>query len=129
MGKTTIFFLPPHDTEQRRQYGRPVEGGGAPTTQAMGTIGMWGKTERRSRETHSVLYLGLGCSGEADRRRRAAAGYGGRWWRCLGAWEAGGLVGVVRGEVGSRSGHFIGAGRRFGQRFLSSRSFDGRQWW
>jgi hypothetical protein len=37
------------------------------------------------------------------------------------------LVMEVRGEVGSRSGPFIGAGRRFGRGFFSSRSFDGRQ--
>jgi hypothetical protein len=34
----------------------------------------------------------------------------------------------VRDEVGRRSGPFIGAERRFEQRFLSSKSFDGRQW-
>jgi hypothetical protein len=50
-----------------------------------------GQTKRRSRATDSAPYLGLWCSGEADRRRRAATGYGGRWWRCLGAWEAGRL--------------------------------------
>jgi hypothetical protein len=43
--------------------------------------------------------------------------------------EEGGLVVEVRDEVGSWSDPFIGAERRFGRRYLSSRSFDGRQWW
>jgi hypothetical protein len=43
--------------------------------------------------------------------------------------EEGESVVEVRDEVGSRSGPFIGAERRFGRRFLSSGSFDGRQWW
>jgi hypothetical protein len=43
--------------------------------------------------------------------------------------EDGELVVEVRDEVGSRSGPFIGAERRFERRFLSSGSFEGRQWW
>jgi hypothetical protein len=42
--------------------------------------------------------------------------------------EEGELVVEVRDEVGSRSDPFIGAERRFGRRYSSSRSFDGRQW-
>jgi hypothetical protein len=42
--------------------------------------------------------------------------------------EEGELVVEVRDEVGSRSGPFTGAERRFGRRYLSSRSFDGHQW-
>jgi hypothetical protein len=42
--------------------------------------------------------------------------------------EEGELVMEVRDEVGSRSGPFIGAGRSVRWRYLSSRSFDGRQW-
>jgi hypothetical protein len=101
----------PHDTERRRQGGRPWKGGGAPGSWCMATAGKWGETKRRSRATNSAPYLGLGCSGEADRRWRAATvmvvGGGGAW--ALG--RQGGLVGVVCGEVGSRSGPFIGAGR------------------
>jgi hypothetical protein len=43
--------------------------------------------------------------------------------------EEGELVVEVRDDVGSRAGPFIGSGRRFGRGFLSSRSFDGHQWW
>jgi hypothetical protein len=47
----------------------------------------------------------------------------------LEAWKAGKFGWAVRGEVGSRAGPFIGAGRSVWARiFLSSRSFDGRQW-
>jgi hypothetical protein len=42
--------------------------------------------------------------------------------------EEGELVVEVRDEVGSLSGPFIGAGRSVRWRYLSSRSFDGRQW-
>jgi hypothetical protein len=42
--------------------------------------------------------------------------------------EEGKLVMEVRDEVGSRSGPFIGAGRSVRRRYLSSRSFNGRQW-
>jgi hypothetical protein len=38
------------------------------------------------------------------------------------------MVVEVRGEVGSRSGPFIGTGRSVRRGYLSSRSFDGRQW-
>jgi hypothetical protein len=45
----------------------------------------------------------------------AASGGGRLWWSVVvalrGLGRQGGLVGVVRGEVGSRVGHFIGAGR------------------
>jgi hypothetical protein len=34
----------------------------------MATVGKWGETERSSRATDSAPYLGLGCSGKADRR-------------------------------------------------------------
>jgi hypothetical protein len=47
----------------------------------------------------------------------------------LEAWEAGKFGWAVRGEVESRAGPFIGAGRSVQVGiFLSSRSFDGRQW-
>jgi hypothetical protein len=39
------------------------------------------------------------------------------------------MVVEVRGDVGSRSGPFIGVGRSVWRGFLSSRSFNGRQWW
>jgi hypothetical protein len=133
MGKTTIFYLPSLTIQNREeQYGRPVEGGGAPATQAMGTAGMWGKIERRSRATHSAPHLSRGWTVEGDRQwqtvynRDGTRGAGGGDGE-LG--KEGELAVEVRDEVGSRAGPFIGAGRRFGQGFLSSRSFDGRQWW
>jgi hypothetical protein len=88
----------PHDTEQRRQYGRPVEGGGASATQAMGMTGMWGKTERRLRATHSAPHLGRGRTVEGDRRRRAVCNSKlvSWWWR----WRARGGGGIGRGGAG-----------------------------
>jgi hypothetical protein len=133
MGKTTIFFLPSLTIQNREeQCGRPVEGGGAPTTQAMGTAGMWGKTERRSRATHSAPHLGRGRTVEGDRRRWAVCnrdGTGGTGGGDGELGKEGELVVEVRDEVGSRSGPFIGAGRSVWRGYLSSRSFDGRQWW
>jgi hypothetical protein len=83
-----------------------VEGGRAPTTQAMGTVGKWGKTKRSSRATDSAPYLGLGCSREADRRLAVGllavvagatlmvamegSGRRGKWsWMCGTRWGAG----------------------------------------
>jgi hypothetical protein len=36
--------------------------------QCTAMAGRWGKTKRSSRATDSASYLGLGCSGGADRR-------------------------------------------------------------
>jgi hypothetical protein len=74
--------------------------GGAPATQAMGTTGMWGKTERRSRATHSAPHLGRGRTVEGDRRRRAICNperHGRRWWW---RWRARGGGGIGRGGAG-----------------------------
>jgi hypothetical protein len=90
----------PHDTERKRQNGRPVEGVWAPATQAMGAAGTWGKTERRSRATHSAPYLGRGRTVEGDRRQRAVCNperHGRRWWW---RWRAQGGGGIGRGGAG-----------------------------
>jgi hypothetical protein len=58
-----------------------VEGGGAPATRCTTLAGKWGKMNRSSRATDSAPYLGLGCSGEADR------------------WPAVGLLAVVAGAA------------------------------
>jgi hypothetical protein len=90
----------PHDTERRRQYARPVEGGGAPATRAMGAAGKWGKTKRRSRVTHSAPHLGRGRTVEGDRRRRVVCNperHGRRWWW---RWRARGGGGIGRGGAG-----------------------------
>jgi hypothetical protein len=114
MGKTTIFYLPSLTIQNRGaggQGGRPVEGEGAPATQAMGTAGRWGKTERRSRETHSARHLVRGQTVEGDRRRQAVCnrdGTGGGGWR-LGRKR--GRPVRLGGEAGAAQVHFIGAGR------------------
>jgi hypothetical protein len=74
--------------------------GGAPTTQAMGTAGMWGKTEWRSRATHSAPHLGRGRTVEGDRWRRAVCNperHERRWWW---RWRAQGGWGIGRGGAG-----------------------------
>jgi hypothetical protein len=90
-----------------------VEGEGAHATQAMGTTGRWGKTERRSRATHSAPHLGRGQTVEGDRRRRAVCnrdGTGGGGWRF--GRERGRPV-RLGGEAGAARVCFIGAVRRF----------------
>jgi hypothetical protein len=99
--------------EGSRQGGWPVEGEGAPATQAMGTAGRWGKTELRSRATHSAPHLGRGRTVEGDRQRRAVCnrdGTGGGSWR-LGR-ERGRTV-RLGGEAGAARVRFIGVVRRF----------------
>jgi hypothetical protein len=95
MGKTTIFFLPSltiqNGTDREVD---PVEEGGAPATRCAATAGKWGETKRRSRATDSTPYLGLGCSGEADRRRWAVCNperHGRRWWWRWRARRGGGI--------------------------------------
>jgi hypothetical protein len=75
-------------------------------TRCTATAGKWGKTKRSLRATDSVPYLGLGCSGEADRRLAVGllavvagvalvvamegSGRRGNWsWRCGVRWGAG----------------------------------------
>jgi hypothetical protein len=75
---------------------------------------MWGKIERRSRETHSAPHLSRGRTVEGDRRRQAVfnqEGTGGASGGDRGLGKKGKLVIEVRGEVGSRFGPFTGAGR------------------
>jgi hypothetical protein len=108
-GKTTIFYLPSLTIQNRGAVDREADRwkeGGAPATQAMGAAGKWGKTKRSSRETDSAPYLGLGCSGEVDRRpvvgllavvagaalvvAMEGSGRRGKWsWRCGARWGAG----------------------------------------
>jgi hypothetical protein len=121
MGKTTIFFLPP-SRYRMEQTGRSTgEGGRGAGDPGHGAAGKWGKTKRRSRATHSAPHLGRGRTAT----RNGTGGTGGSDGE-LG--EEGELVVEVRDEVGSRSGPFIGAGRSVRRRYLSTRSFDGRQW-
>jgi hypothetical protein len=80
---------------------------------AMGTAGRWGKTEWRSRATHSAPHLGRGQTVEGDRRRRAVCnrdGTSGGGWRL--EMERGRPV-RLRGEAGATRVRFIGAVRQF----------------
>jgi hypothetical protein len=89
-----------------------VEGEGAPATQAMGTTGRWGKTERRSRATHSAPHLGRAWTVEGDRRWQAVCnrdGTGGGCWRLGRERERPVRLG---GEARAARVRFIGAGRR-----------------
>jgi hypothetical protein len=102
-----------------------VEGEGAPATQAMGTAWRCGKTERRSRATHSAPHLGRGQTVEGDRRRRAVCnrdGTGGGGSR-LGRKR--GRSVRLGGEAGAARVRFIGAGRSVRGNILS---FAGLQW-
>jgi hypothetical protein len=120
-------LLPPSLTIQRRrrQGGRPWKGGGAPVTWCTATAGKWGK--RRGGRGQPILLLTSGCGAPerridgGGRRPVMVVGGGGAW----GLGRQGGLVGVVRGEVVSRSGPFIGAERWFGEDILS---FAELQW-
>jgi hypothetical protein len=128
MGKTPFFFL--HSLPIQNRGGRGGLGRRwAPAPQGSATAVEGGKTEGESRGSQPRAHLGPESLVEAAPRHRAAAGYGGWWWWCLEAWEAGKFGWAVRGEVESRAGPFIGAGRSVQVGiFLSSRSFDGRQW-
>jgi hypothetical protein len=122
----------PHDIEQRgiecpasggwRGAGDPVRGDGR-------EVGR-NEEEVEGNSFRSSPWSGTDCGG----RSTAAGGlqprwHGRRWWWRWRAREGGGLVVEVRDEVGSRSGPFIGVGRSVWRGYLSSRSFDGLQWW
>jgi hypothetical protein len=109
MGKTTIFFLPSLTIQNRGAVDREADrwrGRGAGVPMHGDGREVWGKTKRSSRATDSAPYLGLGCSGEADRRptmgllavvagaalvvAMEGSGRRGNWsWRCRARWGAG----------------------------------------
>jgi hypothetical protein len=76
-----------------------------------------------TRPTYSAAYLGWGRPVEAALRWLSAGGSGARVLR-----EERGSTVAVRGEVGSRSGLFIGAGRRFGGKNLPGDLAGGSTW-
>jgi hypothetical protein len=126
-------LLPPSLTIQRRrrQGGRTWKGGGRRRPRPWGRPGSGAK--RRGGRGHLIPLLTLVGDGlwrEIDGGGRSATqnGTGGAGGGDGELGEEEELVVEVRDEVGSRSGPFIGAKRRLGRRFLSSRSFDGRQW-
>jgi hypothetical protein len=132
MDKTTIFFLPPsryRDAEDG-EAGRG-RGEGRRRPRPWGWPGSGAK--QRGGRGHLIPLLTLVGDGlwmEIDGGGRSATrnGTGDTGGGDGELGEEGELVVEVRDEVGSRSGPFISAERRFGRRFLSSRSFDGRQW-
>jgi hypothetical protein len=108
-----------------------VEGGGAPATQAMGRPGSGAKRRGGQGQLIPLLTMvGDGLWREIDGGGRSVTqnGTGGPGGGDGELGEEEELVVEVRDEVGSRSGPFIGAGRSVRRRYLSSRSFDGRQW-
>jgi hypothetical protein len=132
MGKSTIFFLPSLMIQNRGAEDREVDRWRREGRRRSGARRRSGSgAKRRGGRGQPIPLLTLGW-GALERRIDGGGqrpimvvGGGGAW----GLERQGGSVGVLRGEVGSRSGPFIGAERRFGRRFLSSGSFDGRQWW
>jgi hypothetical protein len=124
----------PHHTEQRRrgQRGRPVEGGGAPATRCTTTAGKWAK--RRGARGQPILLLTLVGDGlwrEIDGRRWGCSWWwpGRHWWWQWRAREGGENDHGGAGRGGEPVRPFIGAGRSVWRGYLSSRSFDGCQWW
>jgi hypothetical protein len=95
----------------------------------MTTAGKWGETRRSSRATDSAPYLRWGQTVEGD--RLSAVGLlmvvaeAALVVVIEGSGRRGNLFVEVRGEVGSRSGPFIGARRGLGEIFLS---FAELQW-
>jgi hypothetical protein len=114
-------------SNQNREGERGGRGGGRPGGRGR-RPGSGSKRRGGRGEPIPLLTSGWGAPERqidgGGRRPVMVVGGGGAW----GLGRQGGLVGVVHGEVGSRSGPFIGAERRFGRGYSSSRSFDGRQW-
>jgi hypothetical protein len=132
MGKTTIFFLPP--SRYRGAEDREADRGRGEGHRRPGPWGRPGSGAKRRGGRGRLIPLrtlvGDGLWREIDGVGRSATqnstGDAGGGDGELG--EEGELVVEVRDKVGSRSDPFIGAERRFGRRYSSSRSFDGRQW-
>jgi hypothetical protein len=101
----------PHDTERKRQGGRPWKGEGRRRPGARRRPGSGAKRRGGRGQPIPLLTSGWGAPERridgGGRRPVMVVGGGSAW----GLGRQGGLVGVVRGEVGSRSGPFIGAGR------------------
>jgi hypothetical protein len=121
MGKTTIFFLPPsryRGAEDREANRWREEGRRRPRPR-----GRPGSGEKRRGGRGQLIPLltlvGDGLWREIDGGGRSATrnGTGGAGGGDRELEEEGELVVEVRDEVGSRSGPFIGAERRFGGDF------------
>jgi hypothetical protein len=115
MGKTTIFFLPP-SRYRTQKIGRPGGGGGRGAGDPVRGDGREvGRNEEelegnrfRSLPWAGVLRRGGSTAGSGAARGGDRGGTGGGNG---GLGKEGELVVEVRGEVGSRSGPFIGARR------------------
>jgi hypothetical protein len=130
MGKTTIFNLPSLTIQNAgdRMAGR-WRGKGRRRPRPWGRPGSGAKRRGGLGKLIPLLTLvGDGLWREMDGGGQSATrnGTGGAGGGDGELGEEGELVVEERDEVGSWSGPFIGAGRQFGRRFLSSRSFDGR---
>jgi hypothetical protein len=121
----------PHDTEQRDREADRGRGKGRRRPRPWERSGSGAKRRGGRGQLIPLLTLvGDGLWREIDGGGRSATwnGTGGAGGGDGELGEEGRLVVEVRDEVGSRSGPFIGAERRFRRRFLSTKSFDGRQW-
>jgi hypothetical protein len=105
----------PYDTKQRRQGGRQVEGGRGVGDPVRGDGREVGRNEEEleGNRFRSLPWLGTNCGGRSTAGGGAARGgcRGGTGGGDEGLGKEGKLVVKVRGEVGSRSSPFIGAGR------------------
>jgi hypothetical protein len=115
MGKTTIFFLPP-SRYRTQETGRPGGGGGRGAGVLVRGDGREvGRNEEELEGNRfcSLPWAGVLWRGGSTAVSGAARGgdRGGTGGGDGGLGKEGELVVEVRGEVGSRSGPFIGAGR------------------
>jgi hypothetical protein len=110
MGKMPFFYLPP-SRSRTGEAGWPSAGGGRRRPGGQRRPGKRGK--QRGRQGDSIPLPDLGCDGVQGRLDRAG------WRGVVPAYGSGvgevkrerEVVAKVRGEVGSRAGPFIGAGR------------------
>jgi hypothetical protein len=115
MGKTTIFFLPP-SRYRTEEIGRPTGGRGEGRRRPGARRRPGSAAKRRGARGKPIPLLtlvGTDCGGRSTAGGGAArgGGRGGTGSGDGGLEKEGKLVVEVRGEVGSRSGPFIGVGR------------------
>jgi hypothetical protein len=132
MGKTTIYFLPSLTIQNRQDSMAGLwRGKGRRRPRPWGRPGCGAKRRGGRGQLIPLLTLvGDGLWREIDGGGRSATqnGTGGAGGGDGELGEEGELAVEVRDEVGSRSGPFICAGRSVWRGYLSSRSFDDRQW-
>jgi hypothetical protein len=77
-----------------------------------------GRRRRASRGSFSLPHLELGCAAKVDQWAAADCRLGSSGGGVVECRGEGGCLAAVQGEVGSRAGLFIGAGRRFGEKIF-----------